>query len=285
MLTELFENGKGKVAIEEGKVIGYIAFWGPFEGFHGMVKGVFSPFGGSGFNGKDNGKLASLLVQEVCEELLKEGVLHYAISYYAHDQEVRESMMFNSFGIRCSDLIMKLSERKIGMLEQPEVEYAEIPKTEVYRIDELRKAMVEHMISSPCFFPTHLESYDKKFEENDYRLFIAKVQGKIVGFMVLEDGDSETFVSDHHQIRNLGTTFVAKEFRNHNIASGLVEHICKVVQAEGYVYLGVDCETINPTALRFWRKHFMPYTYSYIRRIDERAYGYSDYMKKYYEGK
>ncbi|WP_346928919.1 hypothetical protein [Clostridium sp.] len=29
-------------------------------------------------------------------------------------------------------------------------------------------------------------------------------------------------------------------------------------------------KTINPTALRFWEKYFDSYTYSFVRRVDER---------------
>ena len=32
-------------------------------------------------------------------------------------------------------------------------------------------------------------------------------------------------------------------------------------------------ETLNPTALNFWGKHFDHYTYSFARRIDERIGG------------
>ena len=34
--------------------------------------------------------------------------------------------------------------------------------------------------------------------------------------------------------------------------------------------VGVDYESINPKGNRFWFKHFLPYTYSLVRRIDER---------------
>lgn len=44
-----------------------------------------------------------------------------------------------------------------------------------------------------------------------------------------------------------------------------------MAQERGKTYLGVDYETVNPTALHFWTKYFTPYTYSYIRRIDERV--------------
>lgn len=42
---------------------------------------------------------------------------------------------------------------------------------------------------------------------------------------------------------------------------------------DGIKRIGVDCETINPTAFRFWGKYFDSYTYSFIRRIDERIMG------------
>lgn len=34
--------------------------------------------------------------------------------------------------------------------------------------------------------------------------------------------------------------------------------------------MGVDYETLNPTALNFWTKYFKPCTYFFARRIDER---------------
>lgn len=39
---------------------------------------------------------------------------------------------------------------------------------------------------------------------------------------------------------------------------------------KGVRYLGVDYETLNLTALLFWSKYFKGYTYSFVRRIDER---------------
>lgn len=42
-------------------------------------------------------------------------------------------------------------------------------------------------------------------------------------------------------------------------------------KAEGYLLLGVDCESFNPTARGFWLKYFTPYTYGLVRRIDDNA--------------
>ncbi|MCI9073092.1 MAG: hypothetical protein HFH80_09920 [Lachnospiraceae bacterium] len=42
-----------------------------------------------------------------------------------------------------------------------------------------------------------------------------------------------------------------------------------MLKAEGYTRLGVDYESINPTAWGFWNKYFEAYTYSLTRRIVE----------------
>ena len=43
-----------------------------------------------------------------------------------------------------------------------------------------------------------------------------------------------------------------------------------VLKEEGYTRLGVDFESINPTARGFWLKYFSAYTHGVVRRIDER---------------
>ena len=58
----------GKAAISEGKLVGYLIFAGPWDGFFGDVKGVFSPLGGSAFSYdyENRGKLASMLFATIC---------------------------------------------------------------------------------------------------------------------------------------------------------------------------------------------------------------------------
>ena len=51
----------------------------------------------------------------------------------------------------------------------------------------------------------------------------------------------------------------------------LVNYAMGVLRAEGYFKLGVDYESINPTAWGFWNKYFTAYTYSLTRRIVESA--------------
>lgn len=110
-------------------------------------------------------------------------------------------------------------------------------------------------------------------------MFAAKAGKEIIGYMAF-DNEGETFVSENSKMMNICGAYVEKKYRNTNVAPSLVEYMCRICEQEGYEYLGVDCETLNPTALRFWGKYFQNYTYSYNRRIDERVVDYSAYMKK-----
>ena len=87
--------------------------------------------------------------------------------------------------------------------------------------------------------------------------------------MALDDV-GETFFSEHPSISNICGAYVEKNYRKYGVAQQLLEYLCQICESEGKTYLGVDCETMNPTALRFWGKYFENYTYSYARRIDER---------------
>lgn len=276
IIQRLFKNKYGKVAVENGNVIGYLAFEGPWDGFFGNVKGVFSPLGGSAFTGDNRNILASKLLQEVAADLVADGICSISLSRYAHDEEVNSSFIMNGFGIRCCDAIMKLSTRtKMSELNE-DIKFEELIKFEKREISRLRKELIKHLCNSPTFFPTNISQYDKWFENDRIRIFAAKEKDMIIGYMSL-DTEAETFVSESDNIYNICGAYVDKDYRNKGIAQQLLEYLCEISEKEGKEYIGVDFETLNPTALRFWSKYFDNYTYSYARRIDERVLGYDKY--------
>lgn len=69
-----------KALINEGKLAGFLAFFGPWEGFHVVGKGVFSPLGASVFAGKERGKVASLLLESIAKEMVNDKVFSIAMS-------------------------------------------------------------------------------------------------------------------------------------------------------------------------------------------------------------
>lgn len=260
----------GKAAIIEGKLVGYLIFAGPWNGFFGEVKGVFSPLGGSAFSYdyRNRGRLASMLFSSVAEEFVEQKVFSCALSRYAHDEEVAKSFVLNGFGIRCSDAVREISNLAISH-SSGNIYFVELPSNEFERVQKLRSGLVKHLSRAPVFCPTDMERYEQWFQKDGMRVFAAESDGEIIGFISVDD-DAENFITEHDTMKNICGAYFDENYRGKGIAQDLLSFIAETLKAEGATHLGVDCETLNPTALNFWGKYFEPYTYSFARRIDER---------------
>lgn len=280
LITGLFRKNYGVVAMIEGEMTGYLAFTGPFDGHFGTCRGAYSPLGGNAFAGNDRSKLCSKLLAAGMEQLLKEAqVTSFALSRYANDPFVDRSLVLNGFGIRCSDAVMDLNEFEISKTSHGELAFTELFDEEKRRILDLRYGLVKHLFCSPAFYPTDIRQFLMKLPKEKSRIFAALKEEEVIGFLAIQD-EGETFISETDSMKNICGAFVKEEYRGKHVADDLLFYVCNVCKREGIHYLGVDCETLNPTALRFWGKHFKNYTYSYHRRIDERVIGFEADLKK-----
>lgn len=265
----------GKAAVCDGKLVGYLLFAGPWDGFHGDVKGVFSPLGGSAFSHayENRGKLASMLFAEVAQEFAAEGIYSCALCRYAHDEEVVKSFLFNGFGIRCMDAVREMDRFTLQNTSR-NVVFEELPKERFCEVEHLQRGLHRHLLHAPVFFPLPGCGFEAWFSEwisrETMRIFVAKADGKVVGFISVDEY-GENFITEYDRMKNICGAYFMEEYRGNGIAQGLLAFIRDTLMAEEVTHLGVDCETMNPTALRFWTKNFIPYTYSFARRIDERA--------------
>lgn len=229
---------------------------------------MFSPLGASAFGGRDRGKTASLLFEAVAKEMVKDEVFSIAMSRYANNEEVNKSLCLNSFGIRCSDAILSLQDYTFDD-RNPEIVIEELKGAEKLKIKELYEKLKKHLVQSPCFFPTPQDQTQRWFENNNIRILAARQGNKIAGYMAIDD-EAETFLTERKDMSNICGAYVTEEYRSQGVAKQLLDAVVEICIREGRSYLGVDYETVNPTALHFWTKYFVPYTYSFIRRIDER---------------
>lgn len=262
----------GKAAMNEGKLVGYLLFAGPWDGFFGDVKGVFSPLGGSAFSYdcKNRGRLASMLFASVAEEFVKQAVFSCALSRYAHDEEISKSFILNGFGIRCSDAVRKTSELK-SQSNSGSIVFKELPADRFAAVEHLQIGLHKHLAGAPVFFPG--ENFEDWFanwiKRETMRIFAAEADGRIIGFISIDD-NAENFITEHDSMKNICGAYFDENYRGSGIAQNLLSFIADTLKAEGITHLGVDCETLNPTALNFWGKYFESYSYSFARRIDER---------------
>ncbi len=262
----------GKAAISEGKLVGYLIFAGPWDGFFGDVKGVFSPLGGSAFSCdcEKRGRLASMLFENIAEEFVEQNIFSCALSRYAHDEEIAKSFVLNGFGIRCSDAVRKISTLDLQN-NSCGVVFKELPADKFAEVEHLQRGLHKHLAGAPVFFPS--ENFDEWFEgwikRETMRIFAAEADGRIIGFISIDD-NAENFITEYDTMKNICGAYFDENYRGDGIAQNLLSFIAETLKTEGVTHLGVDCETLNPTAINFWGKYFEPYTYSFARRIDER---------------
>lgn len=273
-LNDMFKSKYGAVAVERGKLLGYLSFWGGWDGHFGNVKGSFSPLFANAFSGKNRGKTASLLFQYTSEEMIKEEILSFAICTYSHDAEVMASLTMNGFGIRCTDAIRNV-DKPLCIEINTKYYYEEMHYSDASCLLSLKNSLVRHLRKSPTYFPNDEfteEAFSAMCKRRQSRFFVVKNKSEIIGYIeIMKDG--ETFITDELDMLNICGAYLKENYRGKNILQSLLSFAFEIMKKDGIKRIGVDCETINPTALRFWGKYFDSYTYSFIRRIDERILG------------
>lgn len=271
LLSNIFKRNHGLVAVERGKVLGYLSFWGSVNGHFGNVKGSFSPLFANAYCGESRDKIASLLFQYTSEEMTKEEILSYAICLYSHDVKIIKSLTLNGFGIRCSDAIRNVN-KPLNIKINTEYSYDEIYYGEEGCLLALSNSLVRHMRKSPTYFPKEElseEEFTKRCHNRQSRFFIAKDKSEIIGYLEIAN-EGETFVTGEPDYLHICGAYLKEDYRGENIIQSLLSFVIEILKKDGIKRLGVDFETINPAASRFWGKYFDSYTYSLVRRIDER---------------
>lgn len=278
IVTDIFQNELGYVALENNKLVGYLAFYKSWkETETDTVRTIYSPACGYAIQaGYDRGKMISQLFQKSSETFIKEGVGNYQMKVYAHDRDVIESYVFNQFGLLCTDAIKWIQTPFCESLEAS-VQYKELTKQEIrvdaYQLISLWRNLVKHLQSSPTFYlgaEFTDEVYLDHIQQEDTRLFVAKDGDRIIGIVDCSK-EGNHFANRDENTMNIGDLYIEEAYRGKNIAQSLLQFVSDKLKKEGYTRLWVEHGTTNPNALRFWDQYFSRFTMTLTRCIDERV--------------
>lgn len=266
------EAMQGVVLEEGGRLAGYLAFR-PVERYFGLDKGLYSPHDGQAVLPPGRDKRLTRLFQAVAGAAAPQGYWSYGATVYAHDAQAVETWALNGFGIRCADAIRSLRE-PINARPAPGYRYEEISYEDALELLPLQNALCAHLTASPCFLPQQPftpEAFQAHLAARRNRFFVLREGVAAAGYLEIAP-TGETLASQAPDMRSICGAFVSEGHRASGLFDGLLSYVCQTLRHEGYERLGVDCETLNPTALRYWRKHFDLYTLSFHRRLDERVW-------------
>lgn len=271
-LSQYGENGLGVAAFEGSTMIGFLcsvpAFKNAFNSTDAI--GVFSPMGANGAIGENRAKIIARLYQAAGEKWVRAGATSHAICLYAHDREVQEQFFRYGFGLRCVDAIRGMDEISVTPCEG--YSFSELAPKEISEVLPLENMLNESYLDSPFFMFREKRSeaeFLSEYEDFQSVYFTARYERKIVAFIRAEL-DGENFICNTPRYLHVKGAYCLPEHRGKGLNQKLLSMLLQKLKAKGYTRLGVDFESFNPTANGFWLKYFTPYTYSVVRRIDER---------------
>jgi len=268
------ENGMGVVAVDGEKLVGFLCGTTTFQNAFRSTDavGVFSPMSANGAVRENRAAIYARMYQAVGTKWVKAGASSHGICLYAHDKEAEEQLFRYGFGLRTIDAIRTMDE--IDVQSVANYQFEELPSSQYNSVFPLHQLLNQHQCESPFFMnrePSTAESFKDSNAKSGARFFVAKLNGKVCAYLkILKDG--ETFIVDDSDYIHIGGAFCLPEHRGQGIYPNLLNHAIRVLKAENYSHLGVDFESINPTAWGFWLKYFSAYTHGVVRRIDEHIF-------------
>lgn len=275
-LSGFAKNGLGVAALslEDGRLLGFLCGCDPFErAFRAtQARGVFSPMHANAAQREGREQLYARMLPAAQEKWAKAGASSHAVCLYAHDLKVQQLFFSYGFGLRCMDAV-RLT--KTGRLQNPPCpgfllkELKEEEKEAVYPLSLL---LDDHMAQSPTFIrraSPGREEFLQELRQSGDRCFAALGGGRAAAFLRISRGGGETLVSDMPGMYHICGAYCLPDCRGTGLFASLLDFALCTLRGEGAERLGVDFESINPAASRFWQKHFAAYTHSVTRRIDE----------------
>ena len=263
------EKGYGVVAFEDDLCVGYL-FGIPIGPLFGNDGGIVMPLHGHGTIVKNRKEIYASLYQFIAPDWVRNKHTSHAIVLFSHDDASIAFWFQNGFGKRCVDAIKKV-EPKINLKSEAVIQ--KVKEADLSKLTEIHHLHNLYYRQTPMFMPTDnedaFEDLKKWFAEENHHLWYATSKDEVVGYMRIQP-NGESIVSYLPTLMNITGAYVKENHRDKHVGSLLLGEILNWLNGNNYSFLGVDYESINPSAMKFWEKHFKSYTVTLTRRIDER---------------
>jgi hypothetical protein len=270
-LSDLADNNLGVAALEGERLLGFLCCYEPWENAFGTkARGIFSPLHGHGALGGDKELIYRMLYQKAAENWIKQDITYHTISLYAHDEQVKKVFFTYGFGLRCIDAIRNME--KIADIQSTKITIKRLEQGDIPKIRPLREQLSIHLSESPCFLYSseqEFQSWLSRAEMRNSIIYAGFEEEEIIAYIEVMHG-GENFVTENTDMMSICGAYCLPKRRGEGLVQSLLNAMMEEFAREGYQQLGVDYESFNPTAYRFWNKYFKPYTNSVTRRIDEK---------------
>lgn len=271
LLASLFARGSGYAAIRRGKLAGFLAGIETGE-LWGRNKGIYSPLYGHGAIEADRADIYRGLYTKAAQMWVEKKHYTHALTFFAHDQQTIDTWFWLGFGLRCIDSIRRVQAITVDKTNS-DIVIRKGTNDDIPGLRDIMDQFSRFWPQSPTFMQKSgqdpVEKYNKWFKEPNRHFWVAYQGGRPVAQIRIQPV-GESFISEHPDIVNVTSAYVAEAGRSTGIGLMLLAKVQQWLMENHYPLCGVDFESFNIPGSRFWNRYFTPYTYSLVRRVDER---------------
>jgi GNAT superfamily N-acetyltransferase len=269
-IARLADRGPGAVALEAGRLVGFI---GAFPLRFGGRSSLLSPEWGNGVTpGLETGtarRVREALYADVAREWDARGVETHLVCLLAHDRDAVELYSWLGFGCVVCDGVRPLT--RIADPRTSCVVRRATAGDATFALD-LDRRLHAHMEASPIFLshgqPEDSEWWEARIADPACAVWIAEGGAGPVGYLIQgpASDDACDLIVDPATSSITGA-YVVPDARNGGAATALLLHAVEWARAQGYERLSVDFESANLEGSRFWLRHFRPVVVSLARTV------------------
>jgi len=272
LLKNMVDKREGIVALQKGKLVGYMVGGYRIPYFKGTSYGVFCPEWGHVVAVENKNEIYHRMYRELSPQWVAEGCFTHAISFLAHEKALLDTFFWYGFGLLVIDAIRAL--HRIDQTCPADVAIKRAEPVDAPAIIRLHTELNRHLASPSTFLfidgQEQVSELEKELAGESKKVWLARVNDKLVAFIQAEASSfgAAQIVNDTDTISITGA-YTLPEQRGRGIAVVLLNQLLAHAVEQGLIRCSVDFETANLEARHFWLTHFTPVCYSVIRRIDE----------------
>lgn len=267
-LEQLRRVSSGLVAVENGRLLGYLA-WYLVPNFRGTSRlGAYIPEWGHGAVDEEKTAVYRALYRAAAAQWSAAGCQVHAITLLAQDREAEQIWFWQGFGLTVVDAV------------RPVQPLTTRPKTAL----QIRQATQEDTAALTALDAEHWQHYRQPpilmtartwldvarnaafVSRPNNSVWLAFDGDQLAGFIRCDgyDFDSVAIVESERTVMITGA-YMRPAYRGQQAATALLDAALGHYQARGFTCCAVNFESFNPEATAFWLNFFEPVCYSLLR--------------------
>ncbi|MAT99719.1 MAG: hypothetical protein CL608_21475 [Anaerolineaceae bacterium] len=267
-LEQLLRTSSGVKALENGRLLGYLA-WYLVPNFRKTPRlGAYVPEWGHGAVEEGKAAIYRALYRAAAAQWAAAGCQVHAITLLAHDQEAEKVWFWQGFGLTVVDAVRAV--RPFGAMPQTPLHIRLATVADALALTALDADHWQHYAQPPILM-TPRSGLDADgnaafLSRPRNSVWLAYDGGSPVGFIRCSgyDFDSVAIVESEWTVAITGA-YVRPAYRGQRAATALLDKALRHYEACEFTCCTLNFESFNPEAAAFWPRYFEPVCHSLLR--------------------